>query len=108
MITGSSKLLIAPPSGVLYPSIAWKRNTARSYGHHPVAFLRLLDVLVARHPQRLGNRRAGLAGVDDVVDHRVAGGDVGVDLRSDRVQHRLAGRVRIVGCLDRAAADNFD
>src|SRR3954454_5875634 len=108
MITGSSKLLIAPPSGVLYPSIAWKRNTAASYGHHPVAFLRLLDVLVPRHLQRFRNGRPSLAGVDDVVDHGVAGGYVGVDLGADRVQHRLPGRLRVVRGLDRRAADDFD
>src|SRR3954447_9423743 len=107
MTTASSNELIEPPCGALYVRIAGKRNTA-SYGHHAVAFARLLDVLVARHPQRLGDRRPGLARVDDVVDHRVAGGDVGVDLLADRVQHRLAGRLRVLGGLDRTAADDFD
>src|SRR6476661_3123893 len=100
--TGSSNELIAPnlPSGALYVGIDRKRRTGTSYRHHPVALLRLLDVLVARHLQRPGDRRAGLARVDHVVDHGVAGRDVGVDLLADRVQHRLFRRLGIVGGLD--------
>src|SRR3954447_23887050 len=59
--------------------------------HHAVAFLRLLDVLVARHLQGPGDRRPRLPRVNDVVDQGVASGEVRVDLLADRVQHRLAG-----------------
>jgi hypothetical protein len=73
-----------------------------------VAFLRLLDLLVAGHAQGGDDRRPRLTRVDDVVDHRVAGGDVGVDLLADGVQHPLARRLRVLGRLDRRAADDFD
>src|SRR5215213_2804593 len=106
MTTGSLNWLIAARSAVPYRGIATKRNRRTSYGHHPMSFLRLLDVLVPRHLQRLRNGLSRLARVDDVVDHGVAGGDVGVDLGPDRVQHRLPGRLGIVGGLDRRAADD--
>ena len=79
---------------------------ASSYRHHPVAFRRASRRACLRPSAGLDDRRPGLARVDDVVDHRVAGGDVGVDLLADRVQHRLAGRLRVVGGLDRRAADD--
>src|SRR4051812_25512968 len=108
MTTGSSKRLIPRLPWSSSCRIATLSRPARSYGHHSMAFVRLADLLVLRHPQRLDDRRAGLAGVDDVVDDRVAGGDVRVDLLAHGVQHRLAGRLRIVGGLDRRAADDFD
>src|SRR3954463_6298158 len=60
MITGSPKLLIEPPSEATYVDISAKSRPTRSYGHHPMPFARLLDVLVPGHPQRLGDRRPGL------------------------------------------------
>src|SRR3954452_23506851 len=100
MTTGSSKRLIS--------SLPWSRlfriamqSRPASYRHHPMAVARLAHLLCLGHPQRLDDRRAGLAGVDDVVDNRVARGDVWVDLLAHRVQHRLAGRLGVIGGLDR-------
>src|SRR5690349_13523655 len=112
MITGSSNLLIALLLAASYSRYGCKSRRAGrrsvSYGHHSVTFCGLLDLFVTGHPPSFDDRRASLAGVDDVVDDRVACGDVWVDLLADRVQHRLAGRLGVLGGLDRGAADDFD
>src|SRR5680860_1665892 len=56
-----------------------------SYRHHSVALVWLFDPFAAGYAHRVDHGLAGLARVDDVVDHGVAGGDVGVDLLADRV-----------------------
>src|SRR6188472_103969 len=106
--TGLSNELTFLPPVASYRGIRPESRHTPSYRHHPMALLRLFDLLVFRHPQRLDDRRPGLARVDHVVDHGVASGDVGIDLLAHRVQHRLAGRLRIVGGLDHRAADDFD
>src|SRR5687768_14077871 len=86
MITGSSNELTRsylPPhrwrtrSGAAYAGCS-------SYRHHPVLSPRPLDLLVLRHPQSRDDPRTRLSRVDDVVDHRVARGDIDVDLLADR------------------------
>ena len=55
-----------------------------SYRHHPVASSSGFSTCLSRAIRSAADdRRAGLARVDDVVDHVVAGGDVGVDLLRD-------------------------
>src|SRR3954452_6787829 len=101
MTTGSSNRLMS------LPPVA--RKTARgSYGHHPVLLPRALHPLVGRHPQAADDHRTGLARIDDVVDQVVVGGDVGVDDLPHLGEHRLPGRLRVVGRLDRRAADDVD
>src|SRR5581483_6870958 len=119
MITGSSKrLTLSPPQ--LPPRLRRARVPPRlrragapllafaSYRHHPVLLPGPLDALAARHAQAADDRRAGLARVDDVVDERVSGRDVGVDGLADLGQHALARGLRVVGGLDQGAADDVD
>src|SRR3954451_18328027 len=57
----------------------WRGATRRRYssdGNYRVAFPRTFYRLFGGHLQPAAQHRAGLARVDDVVDQRVAGGDV--------------------------------
>src|SRR4051794_7007047 len=56
-----------------------RAGTLASDGIHTVPAPRTLQLLVLREPQRPDDRRAGLAGVDHIVDHPVPRGDVDVD-----------------------------
>src|SRR4051812_48276426 len=84
---------------------------ARPYGlyrYDARLLVRALDALAGGHLQRPADRRPRLARVDDVVDHRVARGDVDVD---DRAvvgdQLRLLGG-RVLGLLDLLAEHDLD
>src|ERR671922_746490 len=93
MIAGSSKRLT---------------STVASYGHHPMLLPGSLHALGLRELQSANNRGARLARVYDVVDHRVARRDVGVDRLADPLDHLRARRVRVIGGLDLLAEDDVD
>src|SRR5215207_3588831 len=59
-----------------------------------------LDLLADRHLQGAADRRSRLAWVDDVVDHRVAGGDVDIDDRAVVGDQLGLLRGRVLGLLD--------
>src|SRR5579875_618723 len=75
---------------------------------HSVTFPRAVDVLGRRHLERAADGRPRLARVDDVVDHRVAGGHVDVDDLAKVLDQLLALGRGIVGALDLLAEDDLD
>src|SRR5437879_3225296 len=89
--TGSSRLIALP-----------------SYGDDSMALPRALDVLVLGHLERLADRRARLARVDDVVDHVVARRDVDVDDLAVRVDQLGLLGLGVLGFFDLFAHHDLD
>src|SRR5712692_2605295 len=81
---------------------------AGSYRYVPVLAPRAIHLLVARLLDAADDDAPCLGRVDDVVDHRPAGGDVRADLRPDRLQQLSARRVWVVGSLDLLVEDDVD
>src|SRR5437879_1625196 len=59
-----------------------------------------VDLLVARLLDAAHDHAPGLGRIDDVVDHRPAGGDVGADLLPDRLDHLRPRLLGLVGGFD--------
>src|SRR3954467_9259102 len=75
---------------------------------HAVALPGALDALALGHLERPADRRPRLAGVDDVVDHRVAGRDVDVDDLAVALDQLLLPGRGVVGRLNLLAEDDLD
>src|SRR5215213_217191 len=120
--TGSSKRLMWPPcvplacvgeargvrglAGKGGGSSARGAPHGRSYRHHPMPLPRPVDALGRRHLQSADHHGARLARVDDVVDHRVPRGDVGVDDLAELADQLGALGVGVVRVVDLLAQDD--
>src|SRR5947209_16754467 len=95
MTAGSERLTVAP------------RLRPRSYRDHPIALERSLHSLTLGQLERPADRRARLAWIDDVVDHRVAGSHVDVDARLDALNELPALGRGVFGLLHLPAKDDL-
>src|SRR4051812_19982347 len=65
-----------------------------------------LDDLVPGHLEAAADHGSSLPGIDDVVDQRVPGGDVGIDVLLELRDERLARLGGVLGGLDLLAEDD--
>src|SRR5579884_1444825 len=100
MTAGSSMLMGRSPGCFAKRNSQWnRRRRFHSYRDDAASLPWPLDALRGRHLERPADRGPRLAGIDDVVDHRVTGGDVDVDDLAELLDQLLALGRGIIGLL---------
>src|ERR1700749_4653236 len=102
-----SRLAIAPEMAQVMMAGSSTLTDVSSDRHDAGSLPRSLHLLALRHLQGPADRGPGLARVDDVVDHVVAGGHVDVDDLAVGVDQLLALCRRVLGLLHLLAEDDL-